>query len=449
MLTSLSSCGKFLERPVKWRKFMKNRKKGSGSIYLVNGIYKLRYMVKGQRKQVSLETRNKKEAQRKAEKILSPAVVDAKTKAEVVLHIAEAKKIISKNRVEISSMWDTYLASSTRPDSGPGTLKNYELQVKRFIKWTESNKHEISNIEDINRDIAIEYATFLSNSKLSPETFNQHIKTLRLVFRILLANHDEPKPSVAFDHVKLKLRDTVNRKAFTEEEVLKLLKSFDDEDFSLPHKDELKILFYIGAWTGLRLSDVISIKWQNFDMCNRLISITPGKTARRARNLQIPIHPMLYDLLNGIEKNDQQLLVPKLSELYFNKGTKKRVLALIKKIFEHIDLKTTEHRTNRKMSAIIYGFHSFRHSFASFAARSGIPIGVLADILGDNITTLQKYYIHIDNAAKFKAISSMPVLQISNERPINILKYDIIKRIESISDQTTLEAILSILQTKG
>ena len=427
---------------------MKNRKKGSGSIYLVNGIYKLRYMVKGQRKQVSLETRNKKEAQRKAEKILSPAVVDAKTKAEVVLHIAEAKKIISKNRVEISNMWDKYLASSTRPDSGPGTLQNYELQVKRFIKWSESNKHETSNIEDINRDIAIEYATFLSNSKLSPETFNQHIKTLRLVFRTLLADQDNPKPSVAFDHVKLKPRDTINRKAFTEEEVLKLLKSFDDEDLSVTHKDELKILFYIGAWTGLRLSDVISIKWQNFDMSNRLISVTPRKTARLARNLLIPIHPMLYDLLNDIEKTDQQLVMPKLSELYFNKVTKKRVLTSIKKIFEHINLKTTEPRTTRKVSAIIYGFHSFRHSFASFAAKSGIPIGVLADILGDNITTLQKYYIHIDNAAKFKAISSMPVLQIPDDSTVNILKNDIIKSIESVSDTTTLKTILSILQTK-
>ena len=157
---------------------------------------------------------------------------------------------------------------------------------------------------------------------------------------------------------------------------------------------------------------------------------------------------MLYDLLNGIEKTDRQLLMPQLSELYFKKGTKKRVLGFIKKIFEHIDLKTTEHRTNRKVSVIIYGFHSFRHSFASFAARSGIPIGVLADILGDNITTLQKYYIHIDNVAKFKAISSMPALQISNDSAVNILKRNIIKKIESISDQTTLETILSILQTK-
>ncbi|MEI6422651.1 MAG: hypothetical protein WCP55_10560 [Lentisphaerota bacterium] len=58
----------------------------------------------------------------------------------------------------------------------------------------------------------------------------------------------------------------------------------------------------------------------------------------------------------------------------------------------------------------VYGFHSFRHSFASFAANAGIPISTLAAILGDNARTLEKYYVKISDESKTKAIMSMPAL---------------------------------------
>ena len=55
----------------------------------------------------------------------------------------------------------------------------------------------------------------------------------------------------------------------------------------------------------------------------------------------------------------------------------------------------------------VYGFHSLRHSFASFCAEAGVPKAVLLSILGTESEIADKYYTHVGNEAQEKAIAAI------------------------------------------
>jgi len=68
----------------------------------------------------------------------------------------------------------------------------------------------------------------------------------------------------------------------------------------------LRLLMYIGLFTGLRLGDVVNLRWENieFDPWTRevrpgLIVVKPLKTQRRDKKVEIPIHANLTKLLQA------------------------------------------------------------------------------------------------------------------------------------------------------
>ena len=60
---------------------------------------------------------------------------------------------------------------------------------------------------------------------------------------------------------------------------------------------------------------------------------------------------------------------------------------------------------NKKMT--VYGFHSLRHSFASFCADAGVPKAVLLSILGTDSDIADKYYTHVGEDAQLLAINAI------------------------------------------
>ena len=62
---------------------------------------------------------------------------------------------------------------------------------------------------------------------------------------------------------------------------------------------ELRVLFAVGAYTGLRLGDCATLRWDAVDMAARTLTVTPRKTARRrmALPVTIPLHPSLHAVL--------------------------------------------------------------------------------------------------------------------------------------------------------
>jgi integrase len=380
-----------------------NRAKGTGTIYKRGKFYHFQYMVEGKLHRVSLKCTSKKEAEKKADELL-PAL-NARTREEVATHVGIARKLITRREMNIDDVWEKFHPKRSMGTS-PGTIKNYERQWNTFRAWLKVNYPKTKELKQITLDIAIEYAEKLEQEdKLSPSTFNQHRGTLSLITKTLSKQAD------IFENVWLEvprmINEGISRKELSEKEILKLLGIFDDDEFSIPSQDEMRVLFNIGTWTGLRLIDCVMLKWDSINLERGFISCTPRKTKRYKTVISVPLHPWLKnELNNALQWQENEYVLPKVAEKYKNKpnGVKKDVM----RVFRACGFKTNIQVEDRKQKTNIIGFHSLRHSFVSFCAKAGVPLPVVQAIVGHGNPAITRHYIHIGEESVKQAINALP-----------------------------------------
>ena len=374
------------------------------------GIYYLQFTVNGSKKFMSLKTGNKVIAQKRRKKTLLPALfVD--TSEKVILHVAEARKLLNNVKINLDDVWSKYENSAKRPQSSPGTLGNYKRMWKCFKDWLNAEYPDITSIDKITDKVAEEYSNFLWTKPITENTYNYHLQACNLVLKIVTGSLQ-----TAFTGLSRKNGESINRLDFSPEQIKLIFATLDSKDFKIMNKPEMKLLCYIGTFTGLRLHDAVMLKTDSVDLKKNLISLTPAKTRNISRQVHIPIHPELRRQFNNIDKGDYVL--PSISERYLRNptGVKLDFMTILDKAGLTDSKKPSKGRRRR-----LYGFHSFRHSFCSIAANAGVPMSTLAGILGDNSRTLEKYYLKVNDKAKLDCINSLPsLIKLANPGVIDV-----------------------------
>ena len=169
----------------------------------------------------------------------------------------------------LAHAWAKYMQSPKRPDTGPDTLAVYEGQFGQFVAWMKEHHPEVAELRGVTDDIADEYASFLNGDgmKLAPGTINKHLNVLTLVSRVLFKAAKLTVNPWA-DIERKKLKGKVNhRRELTVELLRKLCQSATGE---------MKVLFASGIFTGLRLRDCASLRWDEVDLRRNYISRVPN-----------------------------------------------------------------------------------------------------------------------------------------------------------------------------
>lgn len=422
------------------------------NLVLRNGVYYLVHMENGKRTSRSLKTGNEKDAIDARNKILKPALA-ATSIEHVNLNIAEARKMLVNVQHPLDEIWKQYKKSSRRPDSSDGTLGNYERCLDMFLQWLESDHKEVKSINQISKNIAEEYAEHLwerevskavmkdgklvkKAKKISANTYNYHIQALNLIFKIVCNAVETP-----FSGVQRKKEDKIGRNNFTEIQLKQIFAVFKDPEFTVDNKQELEILCYVGAYTGTRLVDAVSLSWEQIDFINRMITAKPIKTRNIQRTVGIPIHTDFLKFLNSLDKRAGGYLMPQLYERYDKNPD--GIVDAFYKVLDFVNL-TAMKEGARGKSRRLYSFHSFRHTFASFAANSGVPLTTLAAILGDNPRTLERYYIKASDEVKMKAVNSIPSLMISEHAESDIVEGEIVETASLLGEH--IKKAISLLE---
>ena len=113
------------------RKVMKQE---VGTIYQKpSGTYYYRYQINGERKAISLKTKNQEEAKRKVKELLP--VLKATSIEVVSAHVAHARNLIKPaNVLPLTEVWNTYSKHPNR--ATPATVNerlNYEADLRDFL----------------------------------------------------------------------------------------------------------------------------------------------------------------------------------------------------------------------------------------------------------------------------------------------------------------------------
>ena len=312
----------------------------------------------------------------------------------------------------LADAFAAYRKCGNRPDSGERTLSDYETFTRQLKEWLDSHRPGVNEMRQLTRADAEAYAADLRATR-SPNTFNKRIVFFRCLWRVL-ADADEGKDPNAREAVDLPARLTSNpwqkiktlirndhtRRELTVAELEKVCANLDGE---------MRILFGLGMFTGLRLADCALMEWHSIDLSRRIIQLVPRKTARQSHHkpITIPIHPALQYILENVP-NAKRLgyVMPETAALY--KHNSSMLTARIQQHFESCGIKTKIERTDGRRAQTDVGFHSLRHTFVSLLANAGAPLALVQYIVGHSNPAMTRHYFHENEEALRDAVMALP-----------------------------------------
>jgi integrase len=171
-----------------------------------------------------------------------------------------------------------------------------------------------------------------------------------------------------------------------------------------------KTLTLLAAATGLRISECLGLQWADVDFANQLIHVrrtwTAGKVGlpkSKASKAAVPLHPQLALHLEGWHRETayggpQNWVFP--SEKL--KGTQPRVANML--VSSYLRPAAIAAGVIGKDEEVRFGFHTLRHSLATFLVATGKdPKTVQSLLRHSDVTTTLNIYSHAVNAERMTA----------------------------------------------
>jgi integrase len=309
--------------------------------------------------------------------------------------------------MKISETWSAFVSpTSGRKTCEKSTLHAYEGVWTQFQTWLESNHPDVKTLRGVTWEVAKAYLDGLALRGVSNGTYNSHLTVLRYIFKILReqAKLDE-NAWLKFSRLEA-VRES--RRELTIDELTTVCSKA---------KGEMKTLFCLGLYTGLRLGDCATLRWGEVDLKRNLIRRIPNKIRRKKGSkglVQIPIHPVLRNVLEAIpgSKTDGFVL-PDTGNLYAN-GCQSRIANHIQAHFEDCRIDTKRPREHGLIQVVDVGFHSLRHSFISMCAMNNVPLSVVQSLVGHSSPLMTQHYSHSNREAEQQAVAALPSVAISN-----------------------------------
>ncbi len=315
---------------------------------------------------VSTHTTDRKEA----EKFLASYIPQQKQKPET---------IVAKTSISLSKFFEEYKTYVSN------TYSVKYLKKAVIPSFVSLQKHlpdiPLENISSRNIDQYI--SSVVSNSKYAA---SMYYRTLKAAFnKAVVWNYIEINP---FTKIKTPKTPSSLPVYISEAELIQILDKVENQ----LHKD----IFTTAYYTGMRLNELLNMKWDWIDFNQNLI-ITKNSEQFLTKTKQervIPIHPRIDQILKsrftlGKEKENHFVFyrVPgiKLNSEFISKQFKKAA---------------RQARLNPKVH-----FHTLRHSFASALVQRKVDIYTVQKLLGHSKIQTTQIYSHLQNSNLSSAVN--------------------------------------------
>ena len=294
----------------------------------------------------------------------------------------------AKNPIQLneyySELHGTYTNSLPESDLSNSTVEHYTAISREFMDYLTQKK--IHSTESISMDVCNEYIRTLAG--YSFKTVEQRICGLRHLLRFLHESGLIADDLASEIHMPAISKKAKIPSAWAADDLKKLLSAID-RNSPIGKRDYAMIL--LACILGLRISDIKSLCFSNFDWENKQLSIIQHKT-RRPLSLPLPdaVGWAVIDYIkNGRPKYDGSDIVflkhmPPFDPISDNDHLEQRIIF-------HMN-KAGIRRDKNQHS----GFHSLRHSAGSMLLDMGTPLPVITTILGHSDMDVTGIYLKTD-----------------------------------------------------
>jgi site-specific recombinase XerD len=257
-------------------------------------------------------------------------------------------------------------------------IKSIELSFRQLRDHTGD-----VNISSMSRQTAQKFiSSVFSNAKGASALYH---RTLKAAFnRAVEWEYIQENP---FKYVKLPRTIKKIPLFIAEEELNQIIKKTENPD----HKD----LFALAFYSGLRLGEILNLKWEHINFQEKMIYVRnqKGFTLKGKKDRVVPINSKLEDILKRrykvISGTDGRYIFEKCLGIKYNANF---VSKKFKKSIIAAGLNSDIH------------FHTLRHSFASNLVQRGVSLYVVKELMGHSDISTTQVYSHLNTESLISAI---------------------------------------------
>lgn len=251
------------------------------------------------------------------------------------------------------------------------TVNAYTKDLEEFIDYLESTG--ISFNKNIEYTFIRNWIVFLSKNKISPNSINRKVSSLKAYFKFLV-NIKEIKKSPLRNHTSLRTKSKVVN-PLNETEMKEVFELFKTSKKELTRDSIIIDILYS---TGLRRAELINLKKSDIYFDDQVIKVL----GKRNKERLVPMLPGLVKKLKLYSiniKEDSFLLQSKNG----NKISPSTIYRVVNKYLRNISTKT-------KISP-----HVLRHTFATHILNNGADINSIKEILGHKSLASTQIYTKV------------------------------------------------------
>lgn len=328
--------------------------------------------------------RSRAKAQAALEKLQSE-LKRRSTAEELVQTIHEIRTGSRVESVPLSDAGARWKALPRRRPLSKRYVDQAESWMERFVKFIAANYSTIRDMDQVQPAMARAFLKAEEERGVSGKTYNNILIFLRSCFEALKDQAGIAKNP--FAGIPTKEEDTIFRKPFTVEELAAIITAAKADKFIYP-------IIVTGICTAMRRGDCCLLLKTAVDLPNRYIKV---KTSKTGELVQIPIFPLLQEVLEKLEPNDSPYAFPEQANMYVlnpdNITLHVRKVMRAAGFFDTNDAESDEEkskargeiyqeRANGLRKASVRDFHSFRVTWVTLALNAGVPIEIVKKVTG-------------------------------------------------------------------
>lgn len=311
------------------------------SIYKKGNIFWIQYYRNGERRQESLGTKSRKIAK----------YLCSKKETEIVV-----TPNIPDGNVDIKQALDKYIELMCHHNT-PKTLYNDKIRISEYIKYLNARF-----INELTTNNFKEYLHYRLSHGIVPNTANSIINNVRKFLNWCVEqNYIAINPLYKYKLYKIERK---SRRFLTKKEINAIMK--------VAKTSKLFGMIATAFYTGMRKGELLRLKWSDIDYATNLVTVHISKS-KRCRH--IPLSSKLKSILKALQPKSVLLK----DDLCFNRCNERRLLKAV----------ITKSKVNK------FGWHTFRHTFASHLVQAGVSIYKVANYLSHSAISTTEIYAHL------------------------------------------------------